>query len=331
MKAKSTLEKILSVFRVGGRENGIVAEEPTMSIEKKFYSQMMDYFSKIVDDRSIGKSMVIHMGYIIWVEPSDYDVIKDELIVIVPEVIDGFYDIIRQKREKYPKCMPGSTEWFFQFTPTSVVPKAGTTGGVEELAKIKKGDFIISSTFHSVGRTWSNVQQSSNVVLSFRPQNSNTMKDLNINRELLLGLEALGGAFSQRFDYAKAGIEVNRDDAYNTHGYGMIKFSSGSGNATYQVKDKTFFVSGTADERKQYNVLVLPDERVIVGHLSFRYREGDDCFEVAAYGQTVMNDRVLKISTIDNPVWYKVSAKASFLLASSIGLTFIQNKVEKRQ
>lgn len=325
MKIKATLEKILSAFKVenGDKDKGI--EVSTMSIEKKFYSQIMDYFSKIVDERSVGKSMVIHMGYIVWVEPSDYDVIKEELIVIVPEVIDGFYDIIRQKKEQYPKCMPGSTEWFFQITPTSVVPKDGTIKVYKNLTNLKKGEFVISSTFHSVNRVWSNVHQSSNVVLSYRPQNSNTLNDMNVNRDLLLGIEALGGAFSQRFDYAKAGIEVKKNDVYTVLGFGSIKFNSGNGIATYSVKDKSFFVSGSADKREQYNVLVLPDERVLVGHLAFRYKEEEDNFEVAAYGQTVMNDRLLKLSTIDEPIWYKVSAKASFLLASSIGLTFIQN------
>ena len=330
-KIQTLFEKLVKSGRVdknnpSNDSNGESGKE-NLSIGQKLYYEMQSYFSDLIDRRSTPKSIVFHMGYIVWIEPSDYLSIRDELVVIVPDIIDGFYDIIRERSNEFVRCIPPSTEWLFQITPSDRAPNASMNGGQDDFKEIKKGNFIISSTFHSISRAWSNVQQQPNVVLSYRPQNSNTIKDLDVNKELLLGIEALQGAIWVKFDYAKAGLSANRDDIYSSQGYAKLKFSTDGKNATYIVKDKSFYVSGSADQRKQYSVLVLPDESVIIGHLSFRYRELDDHFEVAAYGHTVLNDRVLKISTIEEPIWYKVSAEASFLLGDGFGITFTQNKL----
>lgn len=332
MKIKSFFEKLLNHAKVddGSKETKVKNKQvDKRSIEKKFYESMISYFKDIIVERSVGKRMVFHMGYIVWLEPSDYAALRDELIVIVPEVVDGFYDIIKEQSRYYPKCVPASTDWFFQITPTDIVTKDNTGDGIDEIVNLKKGEFIISSTFHSMNRAWSNVQQQANVTLSFRPQNSNVTKDMNVNKDLILGIESLGGAFSQPFDYTKIGQSVSRTEVYGAHGFAKLEFKAEGGNATYTVKDRTFFVSGAADQRKQYNVLVLPDASVAVGHLAFRYKEDDDCFEVAAYGYTVLNERRLKLSTTDEPVWYRVSAKASFLLGDGVGLTYTQNKIKE--
>lgn len=327
-KLKTVFEQVIGKAKVDEKtDEKMTAGGKGVSIEKKFYEEMVSYFREIVESRSVGKSMIFHMGYLVWLDQKDYDVLRDELIVLIPEVVDAFYDIIKEYIEEYPNSKPPSTEWFFQITPTSVVPK--NEDGMEEFVNLQRGKFIISSTFHSVKR-WSNVQAQDNVVFSFRPQNSNVMKDLNVNRDLLLGIEALSrdgaGIYAPKFDYGKCGLskKSGMEDDYGMREYATLKYSKGSQNVTYIVKNKSFFVSGSSDERKQYNVLVLPDESVEKGHLTFRYREEDNRFEVAAYGYTVLNERQLKLSTQDAIVWYKVSPKASFVLGDGFGLEFNQ-------
>ena len=325
---KTVLEQVIRKAKVDENTDGKESRGgKPVSIEKQFYEEMVSYFKEIVESRSVAKRMVFHMGYIVWLEPTDYARLHEELIVLIPEVLDAFYDIIKEQRGEHPICIPPSTEWFFQITPTDVAPPKENE--MKEFVNLKKGNFIISSTFHTVKR-WSNVQTQDNVVLSFRPVNSDVMKDLNVNRDLFLGIETLGGAgtFAKKFDYAKCGLSKNEakmyesEEMYGVQEFATLKYSKGSQNVTYIVKNKTFFVSGSSDERKQYNVLVLPDDSVEKGHLTFRYREEDNRFEVAAYGYTVLNERQLKLSSQDAPEWYKVSPKASFVLGDGFGLEF---------
>ncbi len=297
------------------------------SIGQQLYNDMLDYFNELIVHRSVGKRMVFHMGFIIWIKPSAYKSIKEELILIVPEIIDGFYDIIQEKLKFYPKCLPPSTDWFFQFTPTDIIPTNEANGNLNEIVNMDK-DYSISSTFHSPNHIGSNVKLLPNTVLSFRPVNSNTFKDVDINKDLLLGIESIQGAIWKHFEESKCGLTINRDDIYSINGYATLKYNIGGIDAFSIVTDKHFFVSGPADGRKQSNVLILQDESVIVGHLAFRYSEKEDCFEVAAYGHTVLNDRVLKISTRDEPVWYRVAAKSSFLLGDGVGIEYVQNKIK---
>ena len=294
------------------------------SIEKRFYEEMVAYFRDLVVKRSVGKRMVFHMGYVVWLEPSDYHVLRDELIVIVPEVIEAFYDVLRECQKDYPKCTPGSTEWTIQISPTDIVLPEGGKNDLDEIIKLEKGQFIISSTFHSLKLSQSNVQQQPNVTLSFRPVNSDLTKDLNVNRELLVGLEARADAFIQKFDYVKAGLTANPDQVYSIHGYGTLKYSDKEGDAIYTIRDKEFFVSGPSDERVQSNVLVLPDSGVVKEHLAFRYDDGKDCFYVSAVGETILNERPVMLSRPGELVWHKVSKHASFLLAGGVGLEFDQ-------
>lgn len=315
------LEKILNSARVLEINS---KNETILSIEKRFYEEMLSYFKDVVDSHSTGKRMIFHMGYIVWFEPSDYNTLKDELLAIIPEVIEGFYDIIKERKNVYPNCIPSSLTWSIQATPTNVLTQNNADTGLIKSLVLKKGDFIISSTFHSIGRIASNVHQQANVTLSFRPQNSNTMKDMDVNKDLLLGIETICGVFTRDFDFKKAELNVARSEVCSTQGYATLKYSLNGADATYVIKGKSLFVSGPNDVREQNNVLVLPDENITTGHLFFRYVETEDYFEVAAYGYTVLNERVLKLSEPGEPIWYRVSTKASFLLGSGFGLKFNQ-------
>lgn len=302
------------------------AKADERSVGQMLYDDMLNYFKSLIEHRSVGKKMIFHMGFIIWIKPSAYKSIKEELVLIVPEIIDSFYEIIQEKLDRYPKCVNPSDDWFFQFTPTNIIPSNETNDVLKKIVQMNKY-YEICSTFHSPNHIGSNVQLLPDTVLSFCPVNSNTFKDVDINKDLLLGIESIQGAIWKKFDPDKCGISLDRSAVYSLKGYATLKYQIGSVGASSKVTDKSFFVSGPADGRKQSNVLVLPDESIIVGHLAFRYNEKEDYFEVAAYGYSVLNDRVLKISTRDEPVWYRVAAKSSFLLGDGIGIEYVQNKI----
>ena len=101
-KIKTVLGQVLSKAKV---DENADEKRPkggkTVSIERKFYEEMVSYFRAIVESRSVGKSMIFHMGYLVWLDKDDYAVLRDELIMLVPEVVDAYYDIIKEYRDVY--------------------------------------------------------------------------------------------------------------------------------------------------------------------------------------------------------------------------------------
>ena len=324
---KSLGEKLLNKSRVTVDDSTANSRQTrATAIGQKLYDDMLAYFRDVITGHSVGKKMIFHMGYIVWFEQSDYTRLKDELVAIVPEVIDGFYDEIKAMKTKYPKCVPPSLSWSVQATPATFMVDHDTDGNMTELTELKPGEFVISSTFFSNGNLWTNVQQQPNVVLSYRPQNSNTMKEFDVNKNIFLGIDSVGGVISEKFDFTKAGLseEVRAEVKARNSGYATLKYSTSEGHKICPITDKSFYVSGLDDERNQPNVLKLPDKSIAKGHLIFRYNEADDSFEVAAFGHTVLNERLLEPSTPGNPHWNRVSKKASFIIGDNFGLEFIQ-------
>ena len=301
--------------------------EEAKSLGQKFYEDMGSYFESIIKGHSVGGRMIYHMGYIVWVHPDDHAKLRQELLLILPEVIDSFYDIINKYKERYSKIMPPSTEWFIQVTPSKIVTDFNPNGELNDIVNVKKGEFIISSTPFSPSRMISNVQTESNVVLSFRATNSDVNKDVNINMDIMLGVDNIGGAFTKYFDYGKVGIKPGSQETKSPAGLGVLKFNSGGNTAKYIILDKNFTVSGSADQRKnQRDVLILPDSSVVIGHLVFHYNDEINQFEVAAYAHTMLNETEMKISTVGGEKhWKRVSRKSSFLLGDGFGLTFEQS------
>lgn len=316
-----------AVEKVGRVDDGTKPMQPGVprSINQAFFSQIIDYFEQKIESDSVGKRMLFDMGYIIWMHPSDYALIHQQLIAIIPEVVDAFYEIIGKKMNAYPKCIPGSPEWWFQVTPTDVIVNPDDRQQLREVIDIQPGQFVISSTYLSMRSLKSNVSQQANVSLSFCPNNSDTLQNVNINRELLVGIDVSDDVMTLDFNYSKLGINAATEEVQQMHGLGTLTYTTPQGEAVYTIRDHSFVVSGAGDQRRQYNILVLPDDSLITGHLEFRYNQHDDRFEVAAYGPTRLNTRSLHLSSRDDMHWTPVSRNSSFLLGDNFGLKFKQN------
>ena len=295
-----------------------------LSVNQAFYTQITDYFEQKITADSVGQRMLFDMGYIIWMHPWDHEKIRQQLIAIIPEVVDQFYEIIKKHLPQYPKCIPGSSEWWFQVTPTDVI-LGDDREQLSDVMDVKPVEFIISSTFLSMRSLKSNVSQQANVSLSFCPNNSDTLKNVNINRDLLVGIEVKDDVMTIDFDFNKIGVTPEPETVKQLHGLGTLSYTTPQGEAVYNLRDRSFIVSGAGDKRNQYNILVLPDESLITGHLEFRYNQEKNLFEVAAYGTTRLNERLLAISTRDDMHWIPVARNSKFLLGNNFGLRFKQN------
>ena len=299
-----------------------------VSINKAFYAQITDYFEQKIAADSVGQRMLFDMGYIIWMHPSDYAKIRQQLIAIIPAVVDQFYEIIKKNLPQYPNCIPGSPEWWIQVTPTDVI-MGDDRQQLSDVVDVKPGEFIISSTYLSMRSLKSNVSQQANVSLSFCPNNSDTMKNVNINRDLLVGIEVSDDVMTIDFDFSKIGINPSSGVGKgptnpNPFEMGTLSYTTSQGEAVYRIRDHSFIVSGSGDKRNQYNILVLPDDSLITGHLEFRYNQNEGRFEVAAYGTTRLNERLLAISTREDMHWIPVARNSKFLLGNNFGLKFKQ-------
>ena len=160
---------------------------PDTLTNQRVLDEMIELFSQQLRYRSVRKTMIFPMTFILYVHPSDYENLKESFPIFFPEVVDGFYEVVQKSREKHPVIGAHATEWNAYILPC-------LTENVvldEREVKVQKGELlIICSLFDVVGKK----SQGSGPVkgLSLRINGSVYMNDINIDQEYFAGVEVMG-------------------------------------------------------------------------------------------------------------------------------------------
>lgn len=297
---------------------------------KILYQELIEHFEADIDDLSVGRRVLYPMSFNILLHPDDYDRVGESLPFILPEVIAGFYNVIKAKCSEVPNSNATNPAkyWFFQFAASKVKTSEHSDS------------FIVPGEIVTVGHLTTfdikKAQQGSsseNIKLSVKCQNSN-VNDNNINQDALLGMDILtNNAYTFNFDKQ---MSEELDDILSTQRggeniYATLTYSNGPNNVHLQMFDDLVIISGPKEKRNMENILIINHDAVDVGHVQIRYVKEKNKFQLCAYSKTRLNMCEVPMSVGGTPIWKDMPFNSNIFLSDEVTIKFkasesIQNR-----
>lgn len=269
---------------------------------KVLLKELVTHFEQSMEELSVGRRLLYPMSFNILMHPDDYNLTKESLPFVLPEVVSQFYAVIKREVKRYGDGVnyaPPATYWFFQF---SACQFGGDDDGLIERGKIITAG---SLTTFDIQKAQGGVRSEANVQLSVKCQNSNTNEN-NINMEALLGMDILGEG-TYKFNFDKNMNEdtnaISASAGTQEKGWATLRWSEGATNKTYTMLDTYIDISGSAETRKGRNICPIQSDAVTVSHVQIRYDQAAQTFQIAAWAKTRLNSREMPLSTGSTPNW----------------------------
>lgn len=295
---------------------------------QRVLNEIQEHFREQICYKSAGKTMIFPMTFILCVHPADYEELKNDFPIYFPDIVNGFYEIIRENRKKYPVIGAHANDWnayIYQCLDKNVVLNG------QDVA-VKKGDLLIfSSLFDTVEKNPGGTGQMTN--MSVYLKGTVCMNDININRAMFSGVEMVGEGH-YRIKWQNPFALASEDSMVSVHPVpslvsnpvlGVLKctFVDGS-QSSYEIRDKVCQVSGAKDARKDLSIFKLPSSVVGCPHVEIMYMKENNSFGIAAYYPTKLDDVYLPVSKQGNPQWTLLKQNARIMLTKKITLVFTQ-------
>ena len=194
----SILRKILGLGTVDAPKPNKRGGSADMTNED-LLEQLSAVFRSSLEKESVRKRMMFPMCFNVLMHKEDYNSRKSALVGVLPEVIDEFYSIIREYRNKHPRYVPLARKWHFQFSPCQV-DSIKLEDGTE--LKIEKGRLAVTARLYTENEVETDtVNVESNCRVSLVCNNSGVMSTADINLKVLVGVDMLSeGVFKYNFD-----------------------------------------------------------------------------------------------------------------------------------
>ncbi|MCQ2260159.1 MAG: hypothetical protein MJZ77_02075 [Bacteroidales bacterium] len=306
----------------GGKGNGKKNEIKKGINNQDILDHLVAQMSEEIEKKSLGKTMIFPMSFNILMNDADFQQHRQEFSLIIDPILDGLYEVLNKYRSKYPQCRPGALSWYFQFGGCDVRDN-GTS-----IIPILPGEIVSTASVCTLNlrEAASNTTQEINTTVSLRPQNSNLNDQLNLNRDILIGLNMVNDCtFAPKFDESKLnGGSVDTRYINRDKGLADISYSVAGRTTHYHMKDRLITVSGSAETRTQErSIFIVEDDKVKIQHLQIRQNQDTGRFQLAAYhDQVFLNGVPVDTSVGGNVHWEDLPNNSSIFIANSIQLEF---------
>lgn len=318
---KRLIEKIIGAFVPGGGPSGNTEEGRFTS--KTILKELKSHFSEELDRLSVGDRMIYPMSFNILMHPDDYAQIKESLVLACPVFVAAFYDIIRDRRARFPVYTPPATFWFLQFTAC----RPGALAEAGDLV-VERGHLTtMASLFTFDLKEASCLSEEENLQVSVRKPNSNVNFNYNVNNSILKGMDIVGEntfkiVFDPKLDSSVQRIAGTTEGEPHREIATLTYSSDGSKFLRYKMMDSLIQVSGRNDKREGRAIFKIDSDAVENSHLQIRYLREWRAFEIAAFAPVMLNGRKLTLSSGGNLLWHKLADKSSIFIGDSVNLEF---------
>lgn len=308
---------------------------PDTLTNQQVLDEMIELFSQQLRYHSVRKTMIFPMTFILYVHPSDYENLKESFPIFFPEVVDGFYEVIRKSRENHPVIGRHATEWNAYILPClteNVVLN-------EREVKVQRGELlIICSLFDVIGKK----SDGSGPVkgLSLRINGSVYMNDINIDQGYFAGVEIMSeGHFRIPWENpeksSSSGSMPANDSLVSIVSNQVLAvltctLTDGT-QISYEMRDKVCRISGTNNKQSDASVFKIPSDIMGSPHVEIRYSNSTDQFEITAYLPTKVDDILLPLSKPEDMHWSPLKDGTRIGLTKKIFITFNRNKQQLNQ
>lgn len=305
-------------------------ESRGFATREEFLDKIFTYFKNEFKKKTTRRSILYPTSFLIYLHPQDYAGQEQDFMQTVKDAVEDFYNHIHENL-KTPEYTPHAPYWLFQFCSFSGI---SVETNDEEITEVPKGEvFIISDTF-PVDFSEDNVAEG-NVKGTLHTKDS--AKDLAINRNMFLAIMQLEKDKWQvdwnNEDFRNGKIAnnpVNFDNKRNfeSESYAVLicgeKFMSTAGRKglKYFMVDKLIEISGKNDKRLGTHIAKIDSDKVLDSHVQIKYIPELNIFQLAAFGETKLNERPVIPSSGGNIYWNDLSDNSDIFINKEIGITF---------
>lgn len=312
----------LSIESDGQARNG--TGEVTIGYIKKMlgkkFKQEMDLQS---DDES--SELIFPIMFIIYMHPDDYQVRKPFFERWGPIVLVRIYTLIREKkqfmelrhralehikRKRYPKVkyLPTDARWCIQFTVD---------------ASLQKGKIRCDTSYTIPFKVeFSNnaprIVTDSNLTITTRNSKTKVLEERSLDGIRVLGEGIRIYPFDNTLQEDPDKINELHDDKKKE--LARLKW----GDLEWSIYDPYIEISGKEETRNESHILKINSDKVKRTHVAIRYRDNE--FQLAAWGETMLNERYVELSKDTTHIkWEKLIPNSTIVLNNAIVIRFKAN------
>jgi hypothetical protein len=309
-----------------------VTSKKNMRYHQVLLDQILEEFKKRFEEETTTVSISYPVSFVIYFHPDDYILREGNFDRTVINAVTMFYKHINKNLENpHDNYQPDYPYWSFQFINTqgsSVVDIIGKTieiekGTVAILSDVRSNDFLLDS-----------IQNSSTIKSTFRSKDS--AKQYALNNESLITMlnkspnKKWGIKYfdNDRKQEAITGKPTNSDILHPIENEALAilqcddKFvgKNGKGDKFYMF-DKTIEISNK--NAQMDNCIARVDKHNLENpHITIKYIPEFKIFQLAAFGDTKLNERPVKISRGGDIHWENLSNNSDILINNEIGIIF---------
>ena len=315
-------KKILNWFAPQTSVESSVSEDELSN--KVLLAELKEHFKSELEKLSVGERMLYPMSFKILLHHEDYGNVKESFPFVLPEVVKEFYKVIRSMSKTYRDFTPPAKDWVFQFSPCRVEDVNLADG---QSVIVKKGHITTVASLMAVDLRQKNVSVSTNTRVSIKLQDSNVMRDVNVNWDAISRIDIISeNYFRCKFDMAlnPSSIKVEQGESAEASSSTMAQLSYEKGGKTvrFSMYDHMVEIAGPEGASDNSKVFRIEGTSLSAPHVLIKYIPESKKYQVAAYGKTRVSGRELEISQPGMPKWYPLANNSKMLMNDEISVRF---------
>ena len=315
------IQAILDLFKP--KRNDPVVTDNEMS-NKVLLTELKEHFKSELEKLSVGERMLYPMSFKVLLHHEDYDYVKESFPFVLPEVVKEFYKVIKAMKKSYPDFTPPAKEWVFQFSPCRV---ADVDLGDGKSTIVTKGHITTVASIMALDLRQNNQSVSSNTRVSIKIQNSNVMRDMNVNWDAISKIDIITeNYFRCKFDMTlnPKSVDVTKGDTTDPteKSLAILSYMKNGKTITFNMQDSLIDISGPEGAENSRTVFRIEQSSLSTPHLQIKYTPESKRFQVAAYGKARVSGRELEISQPGMAKWYILANNSNMLINDEVSVKF---------
>ncbi|MBA2746773.1 MAG: hypothetical protein H0U44_11155 [Flavisolibacter sp.] len=279
------------------------------------YKYIVEKFEESIGHLSIAGRVVFYHEYIIGFNPDDYKDFMDNkkgiFGLIVQESVKKFYEILKNYKSQGKHVEPSSSKWVFRF----VSHPDYSRGDKSFIGKLMPGS----------------QQKEENLRVTFIPRQTGIAQTADISNEILKGFNFYSeGYYEVPF---RQDLFYDGDKSVHTAPSLFARFEAIIPEKEYSGKKIEFFmernevtISGKEEASTASDIFKIPTEWINSPHLKIRYDKNEGKLSVASFGEkTLVNEKELKESAENNPVWIELPYNSKLVLNGIVGINIYKS------
>lgn len=317
------LRKVLDIFAPKPAVNSVKKDEELSN--KVLLAELVEHFKDQIDKLSVGERMIYPMSFNVLLHHEDYAQVKESFPFVLPEVVKEFYKVIKSMKKSYPDYTPVANDWVFQFSSCQVndVNLANGSNVV-----VNKGHITTLASLLAVDLRQRNTSVSNNTRISIKVQDSNVMRDVNVNWDAVSKIDIIGeNYFRCKFDKSlnaksvamEASDPVSMAEAMTI---AQLSYAKDGKNYHFAMIDNLIDISGPQGSDALSSVFRIDQSGLLAPHVQIKYVPESKKFQFAAYGPARVNGREYDLSQPGLVKWFNLANNSKIFINDEVSVKF---------